>query len=301
MENLRTIISLNENNNSCHFINDRKWGNFSIYKKAPTIKGISLLSRSPFSFALPFYIIISSLFLFLVTVRTYIFLNHVLSSTTIMNPFDYDANVVQFTREANQISRKIIALHTYVTELSFAELFTSRCRVLEKSRREWNYDTRVAMLSPRFTISSCRAVKFGLASKIVCLVVPHDQLICIARLAALRTAEPCFPIFPSIDNYSFVRDTVFFFFFFFFRCSLMGVENKSVEDANYVWNVGMIRSFGYFIMQLYFSNVKRHLRTQFGRNTKMLLACVISRCNFVPNIFLRRCNLLEKIESKIEM
>lgn len=269
---------------------------FDIQKGANHKRNI-LLSRSPFSFALPFYIIISSLFLFLVIVRTYIFLNHVLSSTTIMNPFDYDANVVQFTREANQISRKIIALHTYVTDLSFAELFTSRCRVLEKSRREWNYDTRVAMLSPRFTISSCRAVKFGLASKIVCLVVPHDQLICIARLAALRTAEPCFPIFPSIDNYSFVRDTVFFFFFFF---SLF-VENKSVEDANYVWNMGMIRSFGYFIMQLYFSNVKRHLRTQFGRNTKMLLACVISRCDFVPNIFLRRCNLLEKIESKIEM
>lgn len=187
---------------------------FDIQKGANHKRNI-LLSRSPFSFALPFYIIIFSLFLFLVTVRTYIFLNHLLSSTTIMNPFDYDANVVQFTREANQISRKIIALHTYVTDLSFAGLFTSRCRVLEKPRREWNYDTRAAMLSPRFTISSCRAVKFGLASKIVCLVVPHDQLICIARLAALRTAERCFPIFPSIDNYSFVRDTVFFFFFVF--------------------------------------------------------------------------------------
>ena len=187
---------------------------FDIEKGANHKRNI-LLSRSPFSFALPFYIIIFSLFLFLVTVRTYIFLNHVLSSTTIMNPFDYDANVVQFTREANQISRKIIALHTYVTDLSFAGLFTSRCRVLEKPRREWNYDTRVAMLSARFTISSCRAVKFGLASKIVFLVVPHDQLICIARLAALRTAEHCFPIFPPIDNYSFIRDTVFFFFSLF--------------------------------------------------------------------------------------
>lgn len=229
-------------------------------KKGANHKRNILLSRSPFSFALPYYIIIFSLFLFLVTVRTYIFLNHVLSSTTIMNPFDYDANVVQFTREANQISGKIIALHTYVRDLSFAGLFTSRCRVLEKSRPEWNYDTRAAMLSARFTISSCRAVKFGLASKIVFLVVPHDQLICIARLAALRTAERSFPIFPSIDNYSFIRE----YGVFFFRCSLMGAENKSSENANYVWNMGMkgewkgrmtivgvirfylLRSFGYF-------------------------------------------------------
>lgn len=64
----------------------------------------------------------------------------------------------------------------------------------------------------------------------------------------------------------------------------MGVENKSFEDANYVWNMGMkgewkgrmtidvqrrmdrcntflpATFFRLFSMQLYLSNVKKHLR-----------------------------------------
>lgn len=72
----------------------------------------------------------------------------------------------------------------------------------------------------------------------------------------------------------------------------MGAENKSFENANYVRNMGMkgewkgrmtidvqrrtdrcntllpAAFFRLFLMQLHFSNVKKHLRTQFGRNTK---------------------------------